>query len=190
MLVLTLACGVGILLVLRAATIALHRQGVDDAQRCDILRATTWAVVLCAWPAIWRAVATCHGCARCSPILMAWPYSIMLAEMGIIFTMPTEKDDVVKAARMIIEPATLASVTFAIAGLVGAFKDPIKSRFFVTAMMIILLFVFPTPVALPNGEARVVVDSAQRAMTTIAAALVACGVMYRAPTFEYALKRD
>lgn len=165
------ACGLAVLVVVQTARTAYEDH---PERREETLRATTWAVVLCMWPLLWRVVATCEGCDRCSSLILLWPYVIMASDLLVGG----------QAARVHIEPGTLTSVTFAVAGMLGALRDPVRSRFFIAAIMINLLFVFPTPVALPASESKVVVESAQRALTTVSAALVASGVLYRKPVFD------
>ena len=168
----------GAYVVISAARFALLE--APERKRCVILRLTIWSLVLCVWPILWTIVATCDGCDKYSLLVVTWPFVMMLMDVGALMVDSDNERVTIK-----IEPSILISVTFAVSGFMGAFKDPIRMRFFTTAIFLNLLFILPVPNGLaPGCELLEIISTLQRALTACSISLVLSGVAYTPPTFD------
>ena len=179
-------CILALIVVIHAFYI-VRREVRMTQMRSDIVQATTWCVVLSVWPAVWCRVAqwgTCGGGVTGSMKLgFAFPYAIALADVLIAQCScePAPHDRVVAPrAHVHLDPSIVMSLTFALAGMVGANADANHMRFFLTPALLVLCLVLPTPSrAIADAEVREGMETLQRAVLTCALSLVVCGVVYR-----------
>lgn len=142
--------------------------------RLELLRLATWTCSLCIWPILWTYVATPDTCVTCSKVGLIWPYLLIILDM-FIYT----KD---MRPSMNLELNTTTSFAFTIAGMLGAIGDPIRSRFFVAAILMNIMVAFPS-VSFPDDESRIVVETFQKSVVVMACGLIITGILYKKPKF-------
>ena len=181
-------------------SIALARR----ALRAEWMRATAWASVLVVWPVAWLRLGGAQGGAQGGAVRLGllWPYAMMLAE--VLSWVPRAEEPLgggggggggnggdgkrvaaaVAAAAasgvpaLRVDPGALMSVTFAMAGIVGAARDAPRLRFFVAGAVVLLALALPQPTLAASGETRVAVEAAQSALVACAMGLVLSGALH------------
>ena len=81
-----------------------------------------------------------------------------------------------------VELGTTTSFAFTIAGMLGAISDPIRSRFFIAAILMNVMIAFPT-VSFPDDESRIIMETFQKSVVVMACGLIITGILYKKPKF-------
>ena len=132
-----------------------------------------WTVAMLIWPHVWMQML--RGCSPSSLIGLAWPYMVMLYD--------TSRLDIGTIAPMAtIEPSMVCTLSFALAGLVGAHSHAQQARLFVAPVVLFMCIAMPS--VAPRRADAVSVDAMQRVATTCAAGLVLSAVFYRGAAWE------
>ena len=143
--------------------------------RLELLRLMTWTSSLCIWPILWTHIATPETCITCSKAGLIWPYLLIIVDM-FIYT----KD---MRPSVNIELSTTTSFAFTIAGMLGAISDPIRSRFFIAAILMNIMIAFPT-ISFPDEESKLVLETFQKSVVVMACGLIITGILYKKPKFN------
>lgn len=150
--------------------------------RAEWIRRSVWAAVLAAWPAAWMYIGGRFCCAP-AYVGLAWPFAMLAADAHLSSSSspaPAPARGVPYASALRIEPGALLSVTFAIAGILGAAKDVQHVRFFVAPAVLLVALALPQPTERMDADAQVATHALQAALVACATGLVLSGALYSA----------
>lgn len=159
-----------------ALVVRAHSMASPSSTRCvrdqrDQL--LVWSLGMLLWPHVWMRML--RGSSSSSLVGLAWPYLVMLYDT-------TRRDIGTIAPVATIEPSMVCTLSFALAGLVGAHSHAQQARLFVAPVVLFMCVAMPS--VAPRRADAVAVDAMQRVATTCAAGLVLSAVFYRGAAWE------
>ena len=159
---------VGSLVVLWAGIVQMGRFDRPELARAT-LRLTVWTASMLVWPMVWRTLTA--GCSRGALVGLIWPYVVFLCDNW-------RADPFVAQPWLRLDASSTLSLSFALAGLVGAQAHRSQSRLFVLSIIVLMCVVLPSAAEelLPLGPG--IYPSLQRVALAWCVGLLLSGALY------------
>tara|TARA_B110000046_G_C13008938_1_gene405759 strand:+ start:323 stop:898 length:576 start_codon:yes stop_codon:yes gene_type:complete len=145
--------------------------------RARITVLCTWTIAIIAWPVLWsRAVAE----ERENPITIVgllWPLLIIVLDILAMKHHTYEMHAQSNRSMLSMDASAICSLTFALAGIIGANSNKCCNKLFLYAVVGCIAFVMPAPHTHVNAIETVAVEAVQKAVLAYATGLLLTGLI-------------